>query len=271
MAVTLKENQFTQTEETTKKAETPVKDRLNQQADHIRKRYLVDLVGIVSLAAELQTTNQTLRKWMCDNDVPLRDFTQARAVRNQAFLNSIHNNRDEILRLRTEEKMKILAIAEALEVSPKAVGKVLLDANLSIPLHKRPPKQPPERKPARGLARLYSFRTEVEAAIEEGMTVRQLAERFRVSENSVSNWLRETGLQTCPATKMQKRIVELWNTTDMNMAAIADELSCSRTNVGVVLRKFGLVEQARPLGRPPGSIRGKRLPTLPHTAPQAAA
>ena len=214
---------------------------------------------------------QTLRKWMIDNNVPLRNFTQARAIRNQAFLNSINNNREEILRLRTQEGMKILAIAEALDVSPKAVGKVLVDANLSIPLHQRPPKLPPERKPPRGLARLHSIRPEVEAAIAEGLTARQIASRFRVSENSVSNWLKETGLRICRTTEMQRRIIELWQTTDMNMAAIADELSCSRTNVGAVLRKAGLVERTSTLGRPPGSAKGKRLPTLIHASQQGMA
>lgn len=197
---------------------------------------------------------------MKDNDVPLRDFTQVRAIRNQAFLSSIDNNRDEILRLRTREGMKILAIADRLEISPKAVGRVLVEANLSVPLHQRQ-KAVREPKPLRGLARLYSMRPEVEAAIAEGLTGRQLAQRFRVSENSISNWIKETGLKLCRTTDMQKRIIELWTETDMNMAAIADELPCSRTNVGAVLRKFGLVQHRRTLGRPPGSAGGKRQPT----------
>ena len=241
-------------------------DRLNSQVDHIRKRYLVDLVGIVDLSLELRTSINTLRKWMAVNDVPIRNYVEARAIRNQAFLNSIDNSRDEIVRLRTVEKMKIIAIAETLDISPKAVCKVLVDANLSIPLHQRQ-KATPELKPPRGLARLYSMRPDVEDAIAEGLTGRQLAQRFLVSENSVSSWLKETGLKISRTTPMQKRIIELWKTTDMNMAAIADELSCSRTNVGAVLRNAGLVDKPKALGRPPGSVKGKRL-SIPSPAQQ---
>ena len=128
-----------------------------------------------------------------------------------------------------------------------------------------------QKKPLRGLSRLHSMRTEVEAAIEEGLTGRQLAEKFQVSRNSVSSWLKETGLQISETTMKQKRIIHLWKTTDMNTAAIADELSCARPYVGLVLRNAGLTHHSRTVGRPPGSTRGKRAPTTLHAAQQGMA
>lgn len=118
----------------------------------------------------------------------------------------------------------------------------------------------PQAKPLRGLSRLYSMRAEVEAAIEEGLTRRQLAERFQVSRYSVADWLKATGLQISQTTMKQKGIIHLWKTTDMNTAAIADEMSCARSYVGTVLRNAGLMRHTRTLGRPPGSTRGKRQP-----------
>lgn len=114
------------------------------------------------------------------------------------------------------------------------------------------------RKPLRGLARLYSMRPEVEAAIEEGLTGRQLADRFQVSRYSVSDWLTETGLQISPVTAKKKRIISLWTTTDMNTSAIARKLSCARTYVTRVLIDAGLIEATGVIGRPPGSGNGKR-------------
>jgi predicted DNA-binding protein YlxM (UPF0122 family) len=128
-----------------------------------------------------------------------------------------------------------------------------------------------ERKPLRGVARLHSMREDVEAAIEEGLTRRQLAERFKVSRYSVSDWLKETGLSMSGTTVKQKRIISLWKTTDLNMAAIARELSCSRTNVRVVLRKAGLVQRTGTIGRPAGSVMGKRLPTFSQAPQQGTA
>jgi predicted DNA-binding protein YlxM (UPF0122 family) len=128
-----------------------------------------------------------------------------------------------------------------------------------------------QRKPPRGLARLYSMRTEVEAAIEEGLTGRQLAERFQVSRYSVSTWLKETGLSISDTTAKQKEIFFLWYTTDMNIAAIADELSYSRTYVGHVLKNAGLVQRTSTIGRPPGSAKGKRPPAFSHASQQGMA
>jgi predicted DNA-binding protein YlxM (UPF0122 family) len=129
----------------------------------------------------------------------------------------------------------------------------------------------PQRKPLRGLSRLHSMRVEVEAAIEEGLSGRQLAERFQVSRFSVSDWLKETGLRISQTTIKQKRIIHLWETTDMNTAAIADEVSCARSYVGTVLRDAGLVRHTRTLGRPAGSTRGKRPPAVLQTAQQGMA
>ena len=115
------------------------------------------------------------------------------------------------------------------------------------------------------------MKAEVEAAIEEGLNARQLAERFGVCENSVASWLKETGLQISQITMKQRRIIHLWETTDMNTAAIANEVSCARSYVGTVLRNAGLAHHTRTIGRPPGSTRGKRVPNYIHAPQQGMA
>lgn len=122
------------------------------------------------------------------------------------------------------------------------------------------------RKPLRGRARLHSMREEVEAAIEEGLSCRQLAERFKVSRHCVSDWLKETGLSISSTTAKQRNILTLWYSTDMNTAAISRDLSCARTYVTHVLRNAGLIQHTNTVGRPPGSLDGKRSTRLQHGA-----
>jgi predicted DNA-binding protein YlxM (UPF0122 family) len=128
------------------------------------------------------------------------------------------------------------------------------------------------RKPLRGLSRLHSMRKEVELAIEEGLSARQLADRFKVSRYSVAGWLKETGNSLSDTTEKQRNILTLWYSTDMNTAAIAKDLSCARTYVTHVLKNAGLVQHTNIIGRPPGSLDGRRSARLQHSlVPSAGA
>lgn len=118
-----------------------------------------------------------------------------------------------------------------------------------------------QAKPLRGRAKLDSLQGEVLKAIEEGLSGRQLAQRFRVAENTVHRWLKAGCLTLSPLTKLQQQIIALWDATDLNMRAVSRKLDCSRFAVVSTLRKTGRIAGAPgKIGRPPGCHDGKRPP-----------
>ena len=234
---------------------TPAMDLLDAARDRIVKRHFEDLIPFSKLADEFGSNPQTLRRWMIKNGIRPRNQQEAGAVRRLRHLNETGNVDAEIVRLRVEEGMKIRDIQDRLDVSHKTIYSVLSAAGATRTT--RPPSPRPQKSP-RGQAKLGALRPEVLAAIEEGLSCNQLAERFDVAQSSVLRWMKAENLHLNSLTFTQKKIVSLWDASDLNMRAIAEELDCSRTTVSYTLRKVGRIDERKTPGRPPGSGNRKR-------------
>ncbi len=239
------------------KRAAPTQTRLDALAHTIRHRYLVDRVGLASLATEFGASVQTMTKWLDRNGVPRRDREQAGELRHQAFLERQAETYAEIVRLRTGENLTIEDIGQRLDVSRRTVSTALAEAGLIQRPHPSPKMFKPPKSPC-GMAKLKALRSEVEVAIEEGFSGRELAQRFTVCERSVYAWVRQSGLRLMPLTPIQRDILRLFRTTDMNRNAISKAVGCSRQFVTDTLRKVGLAECSGAMGRPPGTTQGKR-------------
>lgn len=229
--------------------------KLDDNRDTIIREHVEDGVPAKDLADRYGVNRQTLRAWMKDNDVAIRGAEAAANLRRLHRLESVKDLHAEIVRLRLEDGLKIREIVERLKLSTKIVTSALAEAGATKPHVPAPPKPAP---PPRGTAKLDSLRAEVLAAVAEGLSGRQLAERFSVSQNSVLSWIKTNDVKLSPMTQLQKQIVALWQSSDLNLYGVAKRLDCGRTTVAQTLRKAGLIEHSTKLGRPTGSIKEKR-------------
>jgi transposase-like protein len=232
--------------------------KLLARKDWIAQRHLRDQVPVSQLARELGTDAQTLRNFMRTVKIQTRSREEAAALRHQIHRESRAPTNEEIVRLRTEDHLRISEIVARLDVTEKIVYAALSAAGVTKKL--KPAGEPVPVKEPRGMARLDALRPEVEAAISEGMSGAELARRFTVAENSVFSWLKQRGLFLTPLTILQRRIVQLWDETDLNVSGIAVRLDCGRTTVSNALRRTGRLSQEAKRGRPPGSTGTKRSP-----------
>lgn len=252
--------------------EKEVQDRLDRSAAYIEERYLKDLISINQLSAELGTSHLSLAKWMDARGWQRRDAAQSGLVRRQVFQASIEAKVPEILRLRREHAMPLTRIATTVGLGVKTVTAIVREAGLiEIVAQSVAEDSAPDLPEIKGSAKLDLFRDKVISAIKEGNSVKVLSSRFRVSQDSVYKWLRDNDLKLIPLTPLQRCIVHLWQTTDLNKYAISKRLGCSRTNVTQALRRAGLEDSSGTYGRPRGSANGRRAPVredVAETAPE---
>jgi transposase-like protein len=230
--------------------------KLLARKDWIAHRHLEDGIPVTRLAKELGTDAQTLRTFMRAEAIPTRCREAAAALRHQAHRDLRAPLNVEIVRLRTEEGRQISEIVETLGVTEKIVYAALSAAGVTKKL--RPAGQPVPAKAPRGMAKLDALRPEVDAAISEGLSGAELARRFEVAENSVFSWLKSRVISLTPMTTLQRRIVQLWDNSDLNMNGISVTLDCGRTTVANALRRAGRLAPDARRGRPPGSTGTKR-------------
>ena len=230
--------------------------RLDADRDRIIEAYVVEEKSVRKLAAKLEVCTLTFRRWLKDNGITPRGMLEEGDVRRRKFLDARREVDAEIVRLRVEEDLAPQEIRDRLGVSLSRTYAVLRDAGVSgLAVNTDPPPQP---KPPRGQARLSALKPEVSAAIGEGLSSNSLAKRFGVSQNSVLRWAESENLHFVNLTETQRRIVDLWKSSDLNMKAVAEQLECNRTTVSRTLRKIGLIDDRTEPGRPPGSGGGKR-------------
>ena len=159
--------------------------------------------------------------------------------------------------------MSLKMIAETVGLGPKTVTAVVREAGMMEPKQAPVPEKPDNiSSPVRlqGAAKLDAEREAVIEAIAEGLSGHAIACRFRVAEDCAYRWLRDNNLKTTPLTALQRKIIHLWRTTDLNKNAISKQIGCSRTNVTQALRRAGLEDSSGTYGRPRGSVNGKRAP-----------
>jgi DNA-binding NarL/FixJ family response regulator len=231
-------------------------ERLDDHHDRIRKRYFEDGVGIYTIAREMKSSFKNLSAWMAAQGWEKRTRAQSVATHHQTRQRSLSEKTPEILRLRRDRGLSIRAIAERLDLSEKAVSAVVSAAGLG---KRSAMTKTLAVKSLSGHARLDARRPEVLAAVSDGVAGYRIAGTFNVSQKTVYDWLRKNGLSVIPLTDLQRAILHLWKTTDLNRNAIAKSLGCSRTYVSEALRKAGLEDRRGIMGRCVGSSDGRRV------------
>jgi DNA-binding CsgD family transcriptional regulator len=232
-------------------------ERLDAQESWIRKRYYDDGAGIYAIAKEVGSSFKNLTAWMDAKGWEKRDRSQAASAHRRARHDDLVDKMPEILRLRRDRRLSIKAISQRVGVSEKTVSAVLADAGLSK-LPAMSADSPAPEKILSGHAKLDACRPEVLIAVADGFAGYRIAETFKVSQKTVYDWLRANDVTLVSLTDLQRDIIRLWKTTDLNMRAIGKHLGCSRTYVSMALRKVGIEDRSGIMGRRVGSADGRR-------------
>ena len=121
--------------------------------------------------------------------------------------------------------------------------------------------EPETAKPPRGMDKLNARRADIVVWIERGWTARRMIAEVGVAEDTLRRWMLLNDLTLRPEvrfTPLQQRIIDTWKTTNLNRAAIARELQCSKHVVSRTLDKAGLVKRGNAIGRPTGARKHLR-------------